>query len=164
MSFEVSRLRRGEVIAGVAAVVLALSLILLSWYGLTGPAQRSAEALGVATTVSGWDALTDLRWLILVTVVTALALTCAQGAYRAPAFPVGLSVIVTVLGALSSVALVYRVLIDVPGPAALVGARAGAYLGLVSALALTAGAFLSLREEDRPDQARNAAIETVSIH
>jgi hypothetical protein len=163
MRFEVTRLRRGEMLAAAAAVVLAVSLFGLPWYGLSGAVQRSAAALGISTTISGWDGLTDLRWLILIAVITALALAFAQGAYRAPAFPSGLSVIASVLGALTSLALIYRVLINVPGPGDLVGARVGAYLGLVSALALTAGAFLSLREEDPPDPVRNAEIETIHI-
>lgn len=163
MRFEVSRLRRGEVTAGAAAVVLAVSLFLLPWYGLSGAVQRSAAALGIATTITGWDGLTDLRWLVLVAAITALALTLAQGTYRAPAFPSGLSVIATVLGALTSLALIYRVLINVPGPGDLVGARYGAYLGLVSAVALTVGAFLSLREEERADPVRNAQIEIIHI-
>jgi hypothetical protein len=158
-----SRLRRGEVIAAAGAVVLLISLILLSWYGLSGAVQRSAAALGITTTISGWDALTDLRWLILVTAIVALALTFAQATSQAPAFPASLSAIATVLGALTSLALIYRVLINLPGPSDLVGARAGAYLGLVSAIALTVGAFLSLREEDPADPVRNAEIETVHV-
>ncbi|MGH2866533.1 MAG: hypothetical protein ACRDNK_03055 [Solirubrobacteraceae bacterium] len=164
MRVEASRLRRGEVIAAAGAVVLLVSLFLLSWYGLSGAVQRSAAALGIATTISGWDALTDLRWLFLVTAIVGLALAFAQATSRAPAFPASLSVITTVLGGLASLTLVYRVLINVPGPSDLVGARAGAYLGLIGALALTAGAFLSLREEDPPDPVREAAIETVHVH
>ncbi len=163
MSMDVPRLRRGEVIAAAGAVVLLISLFSLSWYGLSGAVQRSAAALGITTTISGWDALTDLRWLILVTAIVALALAFAQATSRAPAFPASLSVIATVLGALTSLTLIYRVLINVPGPSDLVGARAGAYLGLVSALVLTAGAFCSLRAEDRPDPVRNAAIETIDL-
>jgi hypothetical protein len=160
---DASRLRRGEVIATAGAVVLLISLFLLSWYGLSGAVEHRAAALGIPTTISGWDELTHLRWLILVTAVVALALAFAQATSRAPAFPASLSAIATVLGALTSLTLVYRVLINVPGSSDLVGARGGAYLGLVSALALTAGAFLSLREEDPADPVRNAAIETVHI-
>ncbi|MGI9183713.1 MAG: hypothetical protein ACR2GZ_01915 [Solirubrobacteraceae bacterium] len=160
---DASRLRRGEVIAAAAAIVLLVALFLVSWYGLSGAVQRSAAALGISTTISGWDALTTLRWLILVTAVVGLALGFAQATSRAPAFPASLSVIATVLGALTSLTLIYRVLINVPGPSDLVGARPGAYLGLASAVALTAGAFLSLREEDPADPIRNAAIETVHV-
>ncbi len=163
MSMVGSRLRRGEVIAAAGAVVLLISLILLPWYGLSGAVQRNAAALGITTTISGWDALTDLRWLILVTAIVALALAFAQATSHAPAFPVSLSVIATLLGALTSLALIYRVLINVPGPSDLVSARAGAYVGLLSALALTVGAFLSLREEDPPDPVANARIETVHV-
>ncbi|HEY5188213.1 MAG TPA: hypothetical protein VII87_04205 [Solirubrobacteraceae bacterium] len=163
MKVEFSRLRRGELIAGAAALVLILTLFGLPWYGLTGAAQRSADALGISTSVNGWHGLTDLRWLILLTALTGLALAVAQSACRAPALPVSLSTITTVLGVVTCLALIDRVLLNVPGPSELVGARVGAYAGLISGLALTAGAFVSLREEDPADPVRNAAIETVHL-
>ena len=162
MKVEFSRLRRGELIAGAAALVLILTLFGLPWYGLTG-AQRSADALGISTSVNGWHGLTDLRWLILLTALTGLALAVSQSACRAPALPVSLSTITTVLGVITSLSLIDRVLLNVPGPSELVGARVGAYVGLISGLALTAGAFVSLREEDPADPVRNAAIETVHL-
>ena len=55
-----------------------------------------------ATSINGWDALTDLRWLLIVTIIAALALAYFQATRRAPAIPVSLSVIVTVLGLLTS--------------------------------------------------------------
>ncbi len=163
MQFEPSRLRRGELIVGAGAILLLALTFLFPWYGLSGEANRRAQALGVSTSVNAWHGLTTLRWLILVTIVAALALVILEGTRRAPALPVSLSVIVTVLGALTAIALIYRVLISVPGPNGLLDQKVGAYLGLLSAVALTYGAFRSLREEDRPDPARTAAIPTVSV-
>lgn len=148
---------------GASALVLLALVFLLPWYGLSGEAERSAQALGISTSVNGWHSLTTLRWLMLVTIAAALALAILQGTRRAPALPVSLSVIVTVLGALTSIALVYRVLINVPGPSGLIDQKLGAYIGLLSALVLTYGAFRSLREEDPLDPARAAAIPTVSL-
>jgi hypothetical protein len=50
--------------------------------------------------------------------------------------------LVTVVGVITVLALIYRVLIS---PAA--HEQAGAYLGLVSALALAYGGYLSMRQE-----------------
>jgi hypothetical protein len=160
MEFEPSRLRRGEVIAGASAILLLAFMFLLPWYGFSGSAERSAQALGLPTSFNGWQGLSTLRWLMMATIVAALALAILQIACRAPALPVSFSVIVTVLGALTSLALVYRVLISAPGG---LDQRLGAYLGLLSTLALTSGAFRSLREEDPPDRLRSAAIPTVSL-
>ena len=157
MDVRLSRLRSGEVIAGMAAVILPVDLLAVSWYSVNG-------ASGVSAT--GWQALSVLRWLIVLTVVAALALAWFQATRRAPALPSSLSVIATVLGALTTLTLVWRVLISLPGPdgsSLSVGADAGAYAGLVSALALAAGALWSLRQEDPPDPVRNEAIEVVAL-
>jgi hypothetical protein len=124
---------------------------------------RTAAALGASTSITGWQALPTLRWLILATILAALALTWFQGARRAPALPASLSVIALVLSVLSALGLIYRVLISVPGPDALGEAKAGAYIGLACALVLVYGAFRSLREEDPPDPERNAAIPVVEL-
>jgi hypothetical protein len=163
MDFQPSRLRRGEVIAGVAAAILIVLMFAVPWYGRGGEAARGAAALGLPSSIDGWDGLPTLRWLILITVVAALALAFFQATHRAPALPVSLSVIVTALGSLTALGLIYRVLIAVPGSSDQFGARAGAYLGLASALALLYGGYRSLREEERPDADRNAAIPTVEL-
>jgi hypothetical protein len=56
--------------------------------------------------------------------------------------PVTLSLFVTVLGLISVLALIYRVLVNPPAHEVL-----GAFLGLISAMGLAYGGFLSLREE-----------------
>jgi hypothetical protein len=130
MDFRPSRLRRGEVLAGLGAVLLLVLMLAVPWYGHGDHSK------------TGWQALTDLRWLVIVTVACALALTITQITRRSPAVPATLSVIVTVLGLLTVLALIYRVLID-----ALTDEQAGAYLGLLSALVLAYGGFASLRQE-----------------
>jgi hypothetical protein len=163
MGFRLSRLRGGEVIAGAGAVVLLVAMFAAPWYGLGGTAQRTASALGVSASVDGFNGLPTLRWLILVTIAAAVALSYMQATRRAPALPVSLSVIVTSLGFLTVLGLIYRVLIDVPGPNSVIETKLGAYLGLVCAIVLTCGGFRSLREEDHPDAQRNAAIPTVEL-
>jgi hypothetical protein len=160
MEFEPSRLRRGEVIVGASAIALLALMFVAPWYGFSGAAERSARALGVSTTFTGWQQLTTLRWLMLVTIVAALALTVFQGTRAAPALPASFSVIALVLSGITSLALIYR-LIESPSP--LLSPKVGAFLGLLSALVMSYGAFRSLREEDPPDPARSAAIPTVGL-
>jgi hypothetical protein len=128
--FDPSRLRRGEILAGAGAVLLLVFMLAGDWYG-SGSHGRS-----------GWQALTDLRWLVIVTIALTLLLTVTQAVRQAPAVPAALSVIVTVLGIITVLALIYRVLIDAPAHE-----QAGAYLGLLSAIALAYGAYASLRQE-----------------
>ena len=130
MDLDPGRLRRGELLAGTGAVLLLVFLLAGKWYG---------HGTGART---GWEALTTLRWLLVVTIAAAFALVLAQVARRSPAIPVTLSMIVAVLGLISVLALVYRVLINPPAHE-----QAGAFLGLLSAIGLAYGGYLSLREE-----------------
>ncbi len=133
MDFDAARLRRGEWLAGATAVLLAIFMVGGKWYGSAGQTGGSA---------TGWQALTDLRWLLLVTIVAAVGLVLAQATRRAPAVPVTMSLVVMLLGIVSVVALIYRVLISPPPHE-----ETAAYLGLLSALGVTVGGYVSLREE-----------------
>jgi hypothetical protein len=126
MSFNPGRLRLGEVLAGAAAVALLVLLLAVHWYGAK----------------TGWQVLAAARWAVLVSVAAALVLVTAQATRRAPALPVTMSLLTTVLGLLTAVWLIYRVAVS---PAS--NERAGAWLGLLSACVMTASAFWSLRQE-----------------
>jgi cytochrome bd-type quinol oxidase subunit 2 len=146
MEFDPSRLRRGELLAGASAVLLAIFLVGGKWYGTSG---------GTGGSQTGWQALTDLRWLLLVTIVAAVGLVFAQTNRRAPAIPVTMSLIVMLLGIVCVVALIYRVLINPPPHQ-----EASAYLGLLSALGIAVGGYISLRQEGiaRRDEPRDIPI------
>jgi drug/metabolite transporter (DMT)-like permease len=130
MEFDPSRLRRGEVLAGACAVLLLVFMLVGKWYGSGGGSR------------SGWESLVGLRWLLAATIAAAFGLVIAQATRRAPAVPVTLSLLVAVLGVISVLALIYRVLINPPAHE-----QAGAFLGLISAVGLAYGGYLSLREE-----------------
>ena len=130
MEFDPSRLRRGEVIAGASAVLLLVLMLLVKWYGSGGGSR------------SGWESLVGLRWLLVATIAAAFGLVITQATRRAPAVPVTISLLVLVLGVISVLALIYRVLINPPAHE-----QAGAFLGLISAIGIAYGGYLSLRQE-----------------
>jgi hypothetical protein len=126
MHFDAARLRRGELLAGAGAVLLLVFMLAGKWAGSR----------------SGFQTLVSLRWLVAVTTAAALGLMVVQTTRRAPAVPVTMSLIVAVLGIITVLALIYRVLINPPAHE-----HAAAYLGLLSAIGLAYGGYLSLREE-----------------
>ena len=63
-------------------------LFALPWYG-------AVQAAGASASVNGWHGLTHLRWLLLLTPSSRLALAGLQATRRAPAVPVTMSVIVS---------------------------------------------------------------------
>ncbi len=161
MKFDPSRLRRGELIAGGGAVVLALALFVLPFYGVSSTFAPTLASEGQATTFDGWDGLLHLRWLVLIAVLAGLALVFFQATRRAPAIPVTLSLVVTVLGLLTSAALLWRVVIDPPGGD--LDVRWGGYVALAASLALFYGGYLSLRREGLSERDARTDIETVRL-
>ncbi|HWF36769.1 MAG TPA: hypothetical protein VG295_15415 [Solirubrobacteraceae bacterium] len=135
MGFDAGRIRRGEIVAGGGGVLLLAGLFVLPWYAVRGPA-------GELRLLDGWQALTTTRWVLLVTIAAALALVFLTASRRSPALPVVASMLSCLLGGLSTVLLLFRV-IDHPG----LSARAGIYIGFVAALAIGYGAYLALRTE-----------------
>ncbi|MDQ6605993.1 MAG: hypothetical protein M3Z06_05515 [Actinomycetota bacterium] len=164
MEFDRSRLRPGEWIVGAGSLVLLASTFLLNWYALSGPLARTASKfLGLSTSVNGWHALSSLRWLIVLTGLAGLGVFYIQASRRAPALPVSSTMIVTVLGLLTSIALFYRVVIDEPGGYSDIQLRFGAFAGLLSAIAIVVGGYRSLREDGIAPADGPAEIETVKL-
>jgi hypothetical protein len=155
-----SNLRRGELIAGLGGLLLLVFMFALKWYALRSVLIPEKSILGGATSYNGWHGLTHLRWLLLVTALIALTLSYFQAVSRAPAVPVTLAVIVTVLGGLSTLLLIYRVLINPPGGN--LDQLAGAYLCLVAAAGIAYGGYASMREEAGADPAA-LHIETIGL-
>ena len=77
---------------------------------------------------------------------------------RAPALPVTLSVLASILGGVSVLWLIIRVLIDPPG-----GRGIGGWVGLLGAAAITYGGFASVRLEGIAPEDGPAEIPTVEL-
>jgi hypothetical protein len=143
MSFDLSRLRRGEWTVGAGSLVLLASMLLLPWYG-------------DSRTIDGWNALSHFRWLVVVTLVAAGALLLFTATRRAPAVPVTLSLFVALLGAACTAWLLYRVAID---PVA--GRKAGGWVALAGAAAIAYGGMSAVRREGIAASDAPATIPTV---
>jgi hypothetical protein len=156
------RLRRGELIVGASASALLLLLFVPEWYALKSTFAPTASVLGARTSWDGWWGLAGARYLALVTIVAAFALVYFQASRRAPAVPVALSVIVTVLGIATLIAVIYRVLAGPPAGSGLLDQQPGSWLALLAAIGLAYGGFRSLREEGGSDPAA-LEIETLRL-
>jgi cation transport ATPase len=146
MAFDISRLRRGEKIAAVAAVVLFI-LMFFDWYtvsvsgGLLG---------GLSVGGSAWQAFGLIDIFLFVVIIAAIALAVLTATERTPALPVTMAVIVTALAALGTLLVLYR-LIDTPvgdvPDGVDVSRTIWAFLGLIAVAAITYGGYLSMHEE-----------------
>jgi hypothetical protein len=161
MGFQWSRVRLGEIVAAFAAGLLLVSMFVLPWYGYKGELAPLAAKLGVSTTHDAWTSLSTARWVLLLTIVTSLALLYLQATRSAPALPATFSLFVAVLGGLSALVLIYRVLINVPGPNDIVSRDVGGFVGLICCCAIAYGGCRSLREEGIAPQDAPAEIPTI---
>jgi RsiW-degrading membrane proteinase PrsW (M82 family) len=145
------RLRDGEWIAGAGGSVLLVSLF-LRWYSasladlLDG---AGVAAPGLSVTATAWQAFSVLDVVLAVLALVPLALVWFHATRRSPSVPVAFSVLTVVAGGLATLLILYRI-INQPGPNDLVDVELGAYLGLLSAVAITAGGWRSLRVEAIP--------------
>ena len=154
-----NRLRWPEWLAGAGAVVLLGSMLLLSWYTVTLVSGPPGPQYYVKISVDGWHGLRHAHWLVLVTIAVALALVFFQATRRAPAVPVTFSLFTAFLGGLTSIWLIYRVLISPPGGSA----DFGAVLGLLAAVAVMYGGYASLRLEGIASEDAPAEIPTIPL-
>ena len=124
------RLRSGELVMAAGAVGLAVVLF-ADWFDGH----------------SGWSTMTVGRVLLVLTIALAATLVAVTLSARAVSTATSMAVVTIGVGTLALLYLLYRVGIDEPGRNALVGVEAGAYLGLLSVLAIVVGAWRSLADE-----------------
>ncbi len=147
---QLSRLRRGEIIAVVSAVVLVVLMFLVPWFRFANPG-------GGHTSANGWTSLPTLRWLLLVTAAAGLLLGYLQASRAAPALPVSVDVIVVTLSAVITLVLLIRVLTGDGSP------LIGAFAGLAAIAVQTAGAFMALRQEGGWAPDPHHPVETIAL-
>ena len=130
-----ARLRWFEWLIAAGGIVLLVAMLALPWYR------------GPHGSLSGWQALTHLRWVFLAAAVVALAAAVLQATRPSPAIPVTVTLFATLLGAVATALLIYRVLADPLG-----GSRkVGGFLALAAAAAIAYGGWRSLRSDAVPD-------------
>jgi hypothetical protein len=124
----VRRLRAGEWLAAAGGVALVVSLG-NDWYG----------------TRSAVSTFTVIDVLLVLLAALAVSLAVLQATVDSPSKPVGAGVLTVTFGIVGILLVLFR-MIDEPGPDA--GSLSwGAYLGLASTVAITAGGWLSLANE-----------------
>jgi hypothetical protein len=146
---ELSRLRQGELIAALGGVGL-LIVMFLDWYGAGGPATFQGQDIEISLGLNAWEAFSVTDLILALTAVSAIGLAVITASHRSPALPVAASVITASLGAIATLLVFYRIL-NQPGANEFFEVKVGAFLGFVCVLAVAAGGWLSMRDEDWED-------------
>lgn len=159
MAVDTSRLRFGDLIAGGSALLL-LIFMFFKWYGLEEDGEDVPEAFEDLASFSAWEsfAFIDILLFLIIAAVIAIVVIRLAGV-QMPQLPAPLGVIILGLGALAVLLILFR-LIVVPNPEieilgqtvnaedgdGEVGRSFGVFLGLLAAIGIAAGGFLSAQE------------------
>ena len=143
---ELTRLRPGELIAAGGGIAL-LVVMFLDWYAAGGTTEVSGRDIEISVGFSAWEAFGFTDILLALTALTAIALAVVTAARRSPALPVAGSVITATIGIAAMLLVLYRIL-NQPGPNEFIEVKFGAFLGFVSVLAIAAGGWYSMRDEE----------------
>jgi hypothetical protein len=146
---DMTRLRTGDRIYGIAGIALFI-IMFLSWYSYGSVATGIAVSGGTVhttgtteITLDAWDAFDFIQIVLLITVIAAVGAAALRASGSELNLPMPTSTIVTGLGGLSTLLVVYR-LLDTPYD----GSRKyGAFLGLIAVAAITYGGWRAMQEE-----------------
>jgi hypothetical protein len=148
---DLNRLRQGEQIAAIAAIVLLLDMFVFKWFGLEFSGGAGALGFSVEGSKNAFGSMDVISWILLITVIATLAMAYLRASDTEVDLPV--TTIVVVLGALSTLLILYR-LISPPdfGADSLPDGvdhtrKIGAYIGLIAAAVLTYGAWRTMQDE-----------------
>jgi hypothetical protein len=150
----VKRLRVGEWVAGLSAVALFVFLF-LDWFGPREvPSGTDTIVVGLPGEQFGASGWNSLGWAALafcvLAIVAGLALLVVNAVNDSPVLPVIFAIFTTLFGFLAVAALLIQVIAQ-PGPDELVDVQVGWWLGLIACIGITAGGWLSMKQESTPN-------------
>ncbi|HUO73556.1 MAG TPA: hypothetical protein VMU39_22495 [Solirubrobacteraceae bacterium] len=138
------QLDRGELIAVAGGVLLGVS-VFLPWYTLGNPNAQLNSCRGPHTSCSGWNSLTVLRFLLLLTAIAPAILAYIIVRGHALSWPRGELTAVTALAALAFT--LFRGVIDRPGsPPGEISVGFGWWVALLGSVLILVGALARTRE------------------
>ena len=142
---DVSRLRRGEQIAGISGIALLLIMFIFDWFTV-----EAAGGLGPSFGGNAWDTMEIIRFILLLAALSGIALAVVSATQSKVSMPVALSAITAGLGILSVVLIVFRIISPPDGGVGDlidVGRAIGVFLGLIAAAGVAYGGYLAMQEE-----------------
>jgi len=145
-----NKVRVGDLLAGLGGLAL-LGLMFAPWYQFLEGVYVGTRVIAPNDTMqSAWESLTVLRFALALTALLGIAQLVTTVYERTTAWPVASQVFLAAIGSITSVWTAIRI-VNPPGPNFAADVRWPGYVGLLATLAVTAGAWWSMREEVRPD-------------
>jgi hypothetical protein len=148
---ELDKLSMGERISAGSAILLFIFMF-FDWFGaeVSGVAGFSGSVPGEG--FDAWDALDVIPIFLMIAIVAALGVALIRLTDADLEPPISLNAIVSALGALAVLLILYRI-VDPPGGGSLGGVSVdttlefGIFLGLLAAAGIAYGGYSAMREE-----------------
>jgi hypothetical protein len=142
---DLSRVQRGELVAVVGGVLLAIS-IFIKWYESVSDLAELGGHTGRGT-FSAWDVHSILRWLLLAAALAPIILAYIIARDHALSWPRGQMTSVVAIAALGLI--FYNGIIDRPGsPSGEIELEWGWYVAMLGALLMLAGSVMRQQESE----------------
>jgi len=156
---DLSRIRRGELIAAVGGIVLLIVLLFVNWYSAGAEVTTPLGSVSVEGDFGAWDGQgflgTIANLIILAAAIAAVGLAILTSTSRTVALPVAASALTAGLGIAAVVMVALRMLFQ-PGPNDLIDLKFGIWLALISAAVVAYGGWEAMKEEGTTfDEARD---------
>ena len=159
-----SKLRRGEIIAAAGGVVLLVSLFFLDWYAVdVSVSTPFGDIASSGLEFGAWDGQgftgTIANLVVLAAAIAAVGLAVVTATSRTVTLPVAASALTAGLG-IAAVVMVFLRMVFQPGQNEFIELRFGIWLALIASAVIAYGGWESMREEgtsfeDARDQLRN---------
>jgi hypothetical protein len=153
------RLNQGERVAAISGIALILFMFAFKWFGLKfGGTSTLPGAGGFAVpTIEGsrnaWGSYGFIDLVLFVTALAAVGLAVVAAGQTDLNLPVAASAVVTGLGILSVLLIVYSIIsppdfgADISGTGIEHTRKIGVFLGLIAAIGIAVGGWLAMQEE-----------------
>ena len=160
---DLSKLRRGEIIAAAGGLVLLVSLFFLDWYAVgVDVSTPFGDISSSGLEFGAWDGQgftgTIANLVMLAAAIAAVGLAVVTATSRTVTLPVAASALTAGLG-IGAVVMVFLRMVFQPGQNEFIELRFGIWLALISSAVIAYGGWESMREEgtsfeDARDQLR----------
>jgi hypothetical protein len=145
------RLSTGEKIVGVSAILLFVFMF-FNWFGVEVSGVSGFSGTLPDAEGNAWDWLDFIPIVLMITIIAGLAMVGLRLADSVAEPLVPMSILVTILGGISVLLILYRI-IDPPGGGETLGVevdvtrKLGVFLGLLAAGGITYGGYRTMQEE-----------------
>jgi hypothetical protein len=150
VDFDRSRLSQGELIAGIAGLVLLIDLW-FSWYGVkVSGAGGVLKGFSIGVSANAWESFGLIDLILFVVAIACIGVAVMRALGRLPDLPYPPATIIAIAGGIALLLILFRTIsppVDTGGVTGIdVTRKIGLWIGLLSAAAITYGGWRAMQE------------------